>query len=82
LCGNVPKCAKLDPSSQFGLAEKGGKMSGTPILALVGGGHLLGMVAGATTVPSYLLMENDEFVSILESATTLEEITEWVNENF
>jgi hypothetical protein len=57
-------------------------MSDTPILARVGGGHLLGMVAGATTVPSYLLMEDEDFVAILESATTLEEITEWVNENF
>jgi hypothetical protein len=57
-------------------------MSETPILARLGGGHLLGIVSGATTVPGTLLMEDEEFSALMETATSVEELVDWVNENF
>jgi hypothetical protein len=57
-------------------------MSETPILARLGGGHLLGIVSGTTMVPATLLMEEEEFSALMETATSVEELVDWVNENF
>jgi hypothetical protein len=40
------------------------------------------MVSGETTVPAYLLQENEEFLDLLRTAVELEELTDWVNENY
>jgi len=39
-------------------------------------------VEGETTVPWGLLLEDDEFRRIVAKANTLEEVVDWVNENF
>jgi len=57
-------------------------MSETPILARIGGGHLLSIVSEATTVPGTLLMEDEEFAALMMSALSVEELVDWVNENF
>jgi hypothetical protein len=43
---------------------------------------VLGFVAGETSVHESLLLENEEFIAIARSADTMEEIVEWVNENY
>ncbi len=40
------------------------------------------VVEGETTVPYSLLMENDEFLKIVQYANKIEEVIEWVNENY
>lgn len=39
-------------------------------------------VEGETTVPWTLLLEDEEFVKVVKYANTLEEVVEWVNENY
>jgi hypothetical protein len=39
-------------------------------------------VEGETTVPWTLLLEDEEFLKIAKYANTLEEVVEWVNENY
>lgn len=39
-------------------------------------------VEGETTVPWSLLLEDEEFVKVVKYANTLEEVVEWVNENY
>lgn len=39
-------------------------------------------VEGETTVPWTLLLEDEEFLRIARYANTLEEVVEWVNENY
>jgi hypothetical protein len=39
-------------------------------------------VEGETTVPYGLLLEDDEFLKIVRYANKLEEVIEWVNENY
>jgi hypothetical protein len=39
-------------------------------------------VEGETTVPWTLLLEDDEFLKIVRYANKLEEVVEWVNENY
>lgn len=48
----------------------------------VGVSHTLSMVQGETTVPAYLLQESEEFLDLLRTAVELEELTDWVNDNF
>ena len=57
-------------------------MSGNTLVARVGVSHTLSMVSGATTVPTYLLQESEEFLDLLRTAVELEELTDWVNENY
>lgn len=39
-------------------------------------------VEGETTVPYGLLLEDDEFLKIVRYANKLEEVIDWVNENY
>ena len=39
-------------------------------------------VAGETSVPWTLLLEDEEFLKIAKYANTLAEVVEWVNENY
>jgi hypothetical protein len=39
-------------------------------------------VEGETLVPYSLLMEDDEFLKVIKYANTLEEVIEWVGENY
>lgn len=39
-------------------------------------------VEGETTVPWSLLLEDEEFVKVTKYANTLEEVVDWVNENY
>lgn len=39
-------------------------------------------VEGETTVPWTLLLEDEEFLKVAKYANTLEEVVEWVNENY
>ena len=43
---------------------------------------ILSMVEGETTVPAVMLIENEEFVWLMQKANELSELTDWVNENF
>lgn len=40
------------------------------------------MVEGETTVPYSLLVENDEFLTFISKADKIEQVIEWVNENY
>jgi hypothetical protein len=40
------------------------------------------MVAGETTVDEYLLMENAEFLTAVRKANKIEELYDFVNENY
>lgn len=39
-------------------------------------------VEGETTVPWTLLLEDEEFLKITKYANTLQEVVDWVNENY
>jgi hypothetical protein len=44
--------------------------------------RVISMVEGETTVSGYLLLENEEFLTTLRNADTLEQVVEWVDENY
>lgn len=43
---------------------------------------IFSMVEGETTVPVGILMESEDFVNRVQKADTLEELVEWVGENY
>lgn len=43
---------------------------------------VLGFVAGETTVSEHLLLEDKNFLAVARSADTMQEIVDWVNENY
>jgi hypothetical protein len=43
---------------------------------------VMAMVEAETTVSAYILLEDESFLVALRSAETLEELTDWVNENY
>lgn len=43
---------------------------------------VLGFVAGETTVSEHLLLEDENFLALARSADTMQEIVDWVNENY
>ena len=52
------------------------------LMATLSPNMILSMVEGETMVPATMLIENPEFVQLIKSANELEELTDWVNENF
>jgi len=52
------------------------------LMATLNPNIILSMVEGETTVPATMLVENPEFVELVKSADEIEELTDWVNENF
>lgn len=40
------------------------------------------MVEGETTVPYSLLVENNDFLTFISKADSIEQVIEWVNENY
>jgi hypothetical protein len=40
------------------------------------------VVEGETTVPWTLLLENDDFLDVIRKADKIEEVVDWVNENY
>jgi hypothetical protein len=74
---------RVGVSTQGGLIEEGDTMSETTVyLSDLTLGYLMAIVEGATTVPGQLLLENPEFVKSYKTLETLEELTDWVNENY
>jgi hypothetical protein len=57
-------------------------MSAGQVLTTLNLRVVLSVVAGETTVSEYLLLENSEFLKIAQSADTMEQIIDWVNENY
>lgn len=45
-------------------------------------GTILSMVEGETTVPAVMLVENPDFVELFKAAESVQELIDWVNENF
>lgn len=45
-------------------------------------GTILSMVEGETTVPAVMLMENSDFVELFRATESVQELIDWVNENF
>jgi len=43
---------------------------------------VLGFVSGETSVHESLLLEDEDFLAVARNADTMEEIVEWVNENY
>jgi hypothetical protein len=43
---------------------------------------VVGFVAGETTVNESQLLEDENFLAIARSADTMQEIVDWVNENY
>lgn len=39
-------------------------------------------VEGETTVPWVLLLEEEEFIDVVRQADSIEDVVEWVNENY
>jgi hypothetical protein len=44
--------------------------------------RVISMVEGETTVSGYLLLESEEFLATMRNADNLEQVVEWVNENY
>lgn len=40
------------------------------------------VVEGETTVPWTLLLENNDFLDVIRKADKIEEVVDWVNENY
>jgi hypothetical protein len=43
---------------------------------------VLGFVSGETTVHESLLLEDENFLAVARSADTMQEVVDWVNENY
>ena len=43
---------------------------------------ILTFVAEATTVSERLLLEDDKFLAVVDSADSMQDIVDWVNENY
>jgi hypothetical protein len=43
---------------------------------------VMAMVEAETTVSAYILLEDENFLVALRSAETVEELIDWVNENY
>ena len=43
---------------------------------------VLGFVAGETSVHESLLLEDENFLAVANSVDTMQEIVDWVNENY
>ena len=43
---------------------------------------ILTFVAEATTVSDQLLLEDDKFLAVVDSADSMQDIVDWVNENY
>jgi hypothetical protein len=52
------------------------------LVSELGTRKVLSMVEGETTVSGYLLMESEEFLAELRKADSLEELVDWVEENY
>jgi hypothetical protein len=52
------------------------------LVSELGTRKVLSMVEGETTVSGYLLMESEEFLAELRKADRLEELVDWVEENY
>ncbi len=70
--------------SKFEVSRKGGnQMVATgQLLSTLNLRVILSMVAGETTVDEYLLMENAEFLTAVRKANKIEELYDFVNENY
>lgn len=44
--------------------------------------QLVSSLSAQTTIPVELLLENDEFLEMLETPKTYGEMLDWVNENY
>jgi hypothetical protein len=52
------------------------------LVAELGTKKVLSLVEGETTVSAYLLTESEEFLAVLKSADSLEQVLDWVEENY
>jgi len=52
------------------------------LVSELGTSGVLLAVEDKTTVSCYLLVENEEFLAEMKNAKTLEQLVDWVNENY
>lgn len=43
---------------------------------------ILNVVSGETMVSDQLLLEDDKFLAVVDSADSMQDIVDWVNENY
>jgi hypothetical protein len=61
---------------------RGEKMTTGQLMTTLNLRVVLGFVAGETTVSEYLLLEDENFLAVARSADTMQEVVDWVNENY
>jgi hypothetical protein len=61
---------------------RGEKMTTGQLITTLNLRVVLGFVAGETTVSEYLLLEDENFLAVARSADTMQEVVDWVNENY
>ena len=52
------------------------------LVSELGTNGVLLAVEGETTVSGHLLLESEEFLAEMKNAKTLEQLVDWVNENY
>lgn len=63
--------------------KKGATMIATgQLLTTLTPNVIASVVEGETTVPWTLLLENDDFLDVIRKADKIEEVVDWVNENY
>ena len=61
---------------------EGDKMNTGQLLSTLNLRVVLSVVSGETTVSQDLLLEDADFLSAVKSADSMQEIVDWVNENY
>jgi hypothetical protein len=61
---------------------RGEKMTTGQLMTTLNLRVVLGFVAGETTVSEYLLLEDENFLAVARSADTMQDVVDWVNENY
>lgn len=62
--------------------ERGEKMATGQLLSTLNLRVVLGFVAGETTVHESLLLEDENFLAVARSADKMQDVVDWVNENY
>jgi hypothetical protein len=62
--------------------ERGEKMTTGQLMTTLNLRVVLGFVAGETTVSEYQLLEDENFLAVARSADTMQDVVDWVNENY
>ena len=73
-----------EADDKFELSKKGGNQMVAigQLLSTLNIRVIASMVEGETTVPYSLLVENNDFLTFISKADSIEQVIEWVNENY